>query len=67
MSVHQAADKWDTSEQTVKRLRTNGEIERLNEAFTVAYTYNSNTIEGNTLTLKGTDLVLRGLTIDKNH
>lgn len=26
MSVHQAADKWDTSEQTVKRLRTNGEI-----------------------------------------
>ncbi|MGV3041704.1 hypothetical protein [Staphylococcus rostri] len=50
-----------------KRPPTDGEIERLNEAFTVAYTYNSNTIEGNTLTLKGTDLVLRGLTIDKNH
>ncbi|MDO5376605.1 MAG: hypothetical protein Q4F01_10545 [Staphylococcus rostri] len=67
MSVHQAADKWDTSEQTVKRLCTNGEIERLNEAFTVAYTYNFNAIEGNTLTLKETDLVLSGLTIDKNH
>ena len=29
------------------------------------YTYNSNAIEGNTLTLRETDLVLRGLTIDK--
>ncbi len=28
-------------------------------------TYNSNAIEGNTLTLRETDLVLRGLTIDK--
>lgn len=38
---------------------------RLNEEFTVEYTYNSNAIEGNTLTLRETDLVLRGLTIDK--
>lgn len=29
------------------------------------YTYNSNAIEGNTLTLRETDLVLRGLTIEK--
>ena len=29
------------------------------------YTYNSNAIEGNTLTLRETDMVLRGLTIDR--
>lgn len=44
---------------------TDGELERLNEEFTVEYTYNSNAIEGNTLTLRETDLVLRGLTIDQ--
>lgn len=42
---------------------TAGEVERLNEEFIVEYTYNSNAIEGNTLTLRETDLVLRGLTI----
>lgn len=44
---------------------TEGEAARLNEEFTVEYTYNSNAIEGNTLTLRETDLVLRGLTIDR--
>ena len=44
---------------------TKGELERLNEQFVTEYTYNSNAIEGNTLTLRETDLVLRGLTIDK--
>lgn len=44
---------------------TEGEVERLSEQFAVEYTYNSNAIEGNTLTLRETDLVLRGLTIDK--
>ena len=44
---------------------TAGEVERLNEEFTVEYTYNSNAIEGNTLTLRETDMVLRGLTIDQ--
>lgn len=44
---------------------TAGEIERLTEEFTVEYTYNSNAIEGNTLTLRETDMVLRGLTIDQ--
>ena len=44
---------------------TEGEVARLNEEFIVEYTYNSNAIEGNTLTLRETDLVLRGLTIDK--
>ncbi len=41
------------------------EVKALNEQFAVEYTYNSNAIEGNTLTLRETDLVLRGLTIDK--
>ncbi|WP_053943449.1 Fic family protein [Kallipyga gabonensis] len=48
-----------------RRPLTEGEVERLNEEFTVEYTYNSNAIEGNTLTLRETDLVLRGLTIDR--
>ncbi len=42
-----------------------GELERLTEEFIVEYTYNSNAIEGNILTLRETDLVLRGLTIDR--
>lgn len=48
-----------------RRPLTEGEVARLNEEFIVEYTYNSNAIEGNTLTLRETDLVLRGLTIDK--
>lgn len=44
---------------------TEGELQRLNEEFIVEYTYNSNAIEGNTLTLRETDLVLRGLTVDQ--
>lgn len=48
-----------------RRPLTEGELERLNEEFTVEYTYNSNAIEGNTLTLRETDLVLRGLTINR--
>ncbi len=48
-----------------RRPLTEGELERLTEEFIVEYTYNSNAIEGNTLTLRETDLVLRGLTIDK--
>lgn len=48
-----------------KRPLTKGEVARLNEEFMVEYTYNSNAIEGNTLTLRETDMVLRGLTIDK--
>lgn len=48
-----------------KRPLTQGELERLNEEFLTEYTYNSNAIEGNTLTLRETDMVLRGLTIDQ--
>ena len=46
-----------------RRPLTAGEVARLNEEFIVEYTYNSNAIEGNTLTLRETDLVIRGLTI----
>ncbi|MCD8115592.1 MAG: Fic family protein [Oscillospiraceae bacterium] len=48
-----------------RRPLTAGEATRLHEEFAVEYTYNSNAIEGNTLTLRETDLVLRGLTIDR--
>ena len=48
-----------------RRPLTQGELERLNEEFSVEYTYNSNAIEGSTLTLRETYLVLRGLTIDR--
>lgn len=52
-------------ELDTRRPLTEGEVARLNEEFVIEYTYNSNAIEGNTLTLRETDLVLRGLTIDK--
>lgn len=44
---------------------TAGETERLRDAFTVEFTYNSNAIEGNTLTLKETAMVLEGMTVDR--
>lgn len=44
---------------------TEGEVERLYQEFVVEYTYNSNAIEGNTLTLKETAMVLAGMTIDQ--
>ncbi|WP_019125315.1 Fic family protein [Peptoniphilus grossensis] len=57
-----------TIDEKLKKLNslrplTEGEVERLTEDFMVEYTYNSNAIEGNTLTLRETDMVLRGLTI----
>lgn len=48
-----------------RRPLTQGETDRLNEQFMIEYTYNSNAIEGNTLTMRETDLVLKGITIDK--
>lgn len=44
---------------------TKGEVERLREDFMVEFTYNSNAIEGNTLTLKETAMALKGMTIDQ--
>lgn len=53
------------AELDTRRPLTEGETARLTEEFVVEYTYNSNAIEGNTLTLRETDMVLRGLTIDQ--
>lgn len=52
-------------ELDLRRPLTEGEVERLTEEFVIEYTYNSNAIEGNTLTLRETDMVLRGLTINQ--
>ena len=57
-------------EQKRKRLDTMrpltpGEVKRLQDEFMVEFTYNSNAIEGNTLTLKETAMVLGGMTIDQ--
>ncbi len=48
-----------------RRPLTSGELGRLKEEFLIEFTYNSNAIEGNTLTLRETALVLEGLTIDQ--
>ena len=44
---------------------TPAEVERLAQEFMIDFTYNSNAIEGNTLTLKETALALEGMTIDQ--
>lgn len=48
-----------------RRPLTEGELKRLQEEFLVEFTYNSNAIEGSTLTLQETALVLEGVTIDQ--
>lgn len=48
-----------------RRSLTQGELERLREEFLLEFTYNSNAIEGSTLTLQETAMVLEGITIDK--
>ena len=50
---------------TELRPLTQGEVERLAEEFMIEFTYNSNAIEGNTLTLKETALALEGMTINQ--
>lgn len=52
-------------ELAARRPLTQGELKRLQEEFLLEFTYNSNAIEGNTLTLQETALVLEGITIDK--
>ena len=63
-SLLERIDRKKAELDTMRPL-TAGEVARLTEEFTVEYTYNSNAIEGNTLTLRETDMVLRGLTIDR--
>ena len=48
-----------------RRPLTPAEVDALREMFIVEHTYNSNAIEGNTLTLQETNLVLQGITIDQ--
>jgi excisionase family DNA binding protein len=48
-----------------RRPLTQGELKRLQDEFLLEFTYNSNAIEGNTLTLQETAMVLEGITIDK--
>lgn len=49
-----------------QRPLTEGELMRLRDEFVVSYTYHSNAIEGNTLTLQETALILNeGITIDE--
>lgn len=59
-------DKIDKlmQEFALKRQFTSRELEKINEDFLIDFTYNSNAIEGNTLMLKETALVLEGSTID---
>ena len=61
---------FDELEQKRERLNTMrpltyGELNRLRQEFMVEFTYNSNAIEGNTLTLQETALVLEGVTVDQ--
>ena len=60
-------EKIEQKRELLSTLRslTEGEVERLREEFMVEFTYNSNAIEGNTLTLKETAMVLEGMTIDQ--
>ncbi len=57
----------ENKKQKLSELRplTPGEVQRLREEFMIEFTYNSNAIEGNTLTLKETAMVLEGITIDQ--
>lgn len=57
----------DAKKERLSKMRplTEGEVERLREEFMIEFTYNSNAIEGNTLTLKETAMVLEGMTIDQ--
>lgn len=60
-------NRIDQLKANLSRFRplTPAETEALRQEFIVEHTYNSNAIEGNTLTLQETQLVLQGITIDQ--
>lgn len=60
-------NRVDSEKRELDRRRplTPGELARIRDDFTISYTYNSNAIEGNILTLSETRLVLEGVTIDQ--
>jgi Fic family protein len=51
----------ENKKQQLNKMRplTEGEVERLREEFAIEYTYNSNAIEGNTLTLNETEAIIK--------
>lgn len=53
------------SELARHRPLTPGEVEALRDEFMIEFTHNSTAIEGNTLTLRETAMVLAGMTIDR--
>ncbi|MBR6800643.1 MAG: Fic family protein [Eubacteriaceae bacterium] len=63
-NIFEAIDKKKSKLAKMRPL-TEGEVERLREEFVIEFTYNSNAIEGSTLTLKETAMVLEGLTVDQ--
>jgi len=63
-NIFEAIDKKKAKLAKMSPL-TEGEVERLREEFVIEFTYNSNAIEGSTLTLKETAMVLEGLTVDQ--
>ena len=60
-------EQVDNLRQQLTSLRplTPAEADALRDVFLVEHTYHSNAIEGNTLTLQETSLVLQGITIDQ--
>lgn len=65
--LEEILDRIDMKKSKLDLMRplTSGELARLKEEFLIEFTYNTNAIEGNTLTLQETALVLQGLTIDR--
>lgn len=66
-SYHPILEQINALKKTLDSCRplTPSEVDAIKEVFLVEHTYNSNAIEGNTLTLQETALVLQGITIDK--
>ena len=66
MDIKKLYEEIDSLKNALSQRRplTRTELERLREDFMIGFTYNSNAIEGNTMTLEETALVIReGVTI----
>lgn len=67
LSKYNILDEINQKKEKLDSMRplTPGEVKRLRKEFMVEFTHNSTAIEGNTLTLKETAMVLEGMTIDQ--
>ena len=67
LSKYNILDEIEEKKAKLDSMRplTPGEVKRLREEFMIEFTHNSTAIEGNTLTLKETAMVLEGMTIDQ--